>query len=107
MAVSDEDRRILTPEDVAAEGLEDWELVAGVLTARFATGSFARGLALVNGVGEEAERVDHHPDVDLRYPYVDIRLVSHDVGGITQRDLRLARAVSEVARRLEVASERP
>ena len=82
---------------VADEGLNDWRMMVGGLYARFETGSFAAGLDLVNQVGAAAEEADHHPDIDLRYPLVNIKLVSHDVGGITARDVRLARRISELA----------
>jgi 4a-hydroxytetrahydrobiopterin dehydratase len=41
--------------------------------------------------------MNHHPDVDLRYPHVDVRLSSHDAGGITERDVRLARTITDIA----------
>ncbi|MEP9381315.1 4a-hydroxytetrahydrobiopterin dehydratase [Nocardioides sp. KR10-350] len=100
MAITDEDKQVLDPPSIAAELLTDWRLLAGRLCARFATGSFAAGLTMVNQVAEEAEKANHHPDLDLRYPHVDVTLVSHDVGGITQRDIRLARVISEIADRL-------
>jgi 4a-hydroxytetrahydrobiopterin dehydratase len=61
------------------------------------TGDFAAGLTVVNAIGAAAEEMDHHPDVDLRYSHVDVRLSSHDVGGLTDRDVRLARRVSAIA----------
>ena len=57
----------------------------------------------MNQIGEAAEAVQHHPDIDLRYPYVDITLSSHDVGGITSRDVDLARKTSEFAAGLGIA----
>ena len=56
-------------------------------------------------IGAEAERVDHHPDLDLRYAHVDVTLVSHDVGGVTRRDIRLAGTISEIAARLEAPAQ--
>ncbi|WP_370247117.1 4a-hydroxytetrahydrobiopterin dehydratase [Nocardioides sp.] len=101
MAIPESDRVRLTPAEVhaalAAQELHDWELLAGVLHARYATGSFAAGVALVAAVGAAADAADHHPDLDLSYPRVLVRLSSHDVGGITARDLRLARTISELA----------
>lgn len=85
------------PEVLEEEGLSDWTWCDDALHARFATGDFATGLALVNLAGESAEAMDHHPDLDLRYPHVDVRLTSHDAGGVTDRDLRLARIISEHA----------
>ncbi|WP_299039348.1 4a-hydroxytetrahydrobiopterin dehydratase [uncultured Pseudokineococcus sp.] len=87
----------LTVQDVADAGLDDWRLLASGLHARFATGGMPAGLALVSGVVAAAEELDHHPDVDLRPGYVDLALVSHDVGRVTRRDLRLARRVSDLA----------
>ena len=42
--------------------------------------------------------VNHHPDVTLTYPWVGLRLWSHDAAGLTQRDIDLARRISEIAR---------
>ncbi len=82
---------------VEAEGLLDWTKLASALHARFATGDFATGLRLVNAIGAEAEAMNHHPDLDLRYPHLDVKLMSHDAGGVTDRDIRLARRISELA----------
>ncbi|MEV0004567.1 4a-hydroxytetrahydrobiopterin dehydratase [Micromonospora sp. NPDC050980] len=87
----------LTGEQIADAGLDGWTFLLGALHTRIRTPDFATGLALVAAVGAEAERVDHHPDLDLRYTFVDVRLWSHDVGGVTGRDLRLARAVTALA----------
>jgi 4a-hydroxytetrahydrobiopterin dehydratase len=48
--------------------------------------------------------MDHHPDIDLRFTHVNIRLTSHDVGGKTRRDVDLARRISAVARDLGIES---
>lgn len=102
-----DDKQVLSPAEVADEGLDDWRLVDGWLRTRFASGSFAAGLQLVDRIGAAAEAANHHPDIDLRYPYVDVALVSHDVDGITRRDVRLAREVSAIAAELEITAEPP
>ena len=51
----------------------------------------------MDAVGAAAEEADHHPDLTLTYGRVDVRLSSHDVGGVTARDVRLARRISELA----------
>lgn len=91
------DQAMLDGDAVAEEALDDWRYLRGALFARFATGSFASGLDFVVALAVEAEAAQHHPDVDLRYGYVDIKLRSHDVGYVTQRDVRLARAISSIA----------
>lgn len=87
----------LDGRQIAAEKLDGWVYVPAGLQTSIETKDFATGLALVNAIGEVAEQMDHHPDLTLRYPAVDIRLSSHDVGGVTSRDVRLARAISSVA----------
>jgi 4a-hydroxytetrahydrobiopterin dehydratase len=97
--------QILSLRDVEAEGLSDWRLLFSALHARFRTRSFAAGLELVNRIGEEAEAMNHHPDLDLRYPHLNVRLTSHDSGGVTARDIRLARKISEFAASANVAAD--
>lgn len=99
MSVEETDRKIMSGHEVEAELLADWRMLFGTLHARFQTGSFARGVELVRGIGAVADEMDHHPDIDLSYPKVDVRLTSHDVGGVTQRDVRLARTISDLAGR--------
>ncbi|WP_448631608.1 VOC family protein [Cellulomonas soli] len=60
-------------------------------------GDFARGAALVARVADAADRLDHHPDVVLRYGRVVVTTTSHDVGALTSRDVALAAAVSAIA----------
>ncbi|MFF0863997.1 4a-hydroxytetrahydrobiopterin dehydratase [Nonomuraea sp. NPDC003560] len=87
----------LTGAQIAQEGPAGWAYLLGSLHTRLHTGTFAAGLALVDAIGAAAEEMDHHPDLDLRYTHVDVRLSSHDAGGVTERDLRLARAVTTLA----------
>lgn len=104
--VPEEDRVLLEPGQVESAGLEGWRLEGDVLRIRLATGDFVTGVRLIQRIAEEAERADHHPDVDLRYPHVDIVLSSHDVGGVTRRDVRLARVISAIARENDVEAAR-
>jgi 4a-hydroxytetrahydrobiopterin dehydratase len=90
---------------VEAAGLDDWRQLFSALHTRFRTGDFATGLALVNAIGALAEEANHHPDLDLRYPHLDVLLMSHDVFGLTARDVDLARAISVAAAELGVAAD--
>jgi 4a-hydroxytetrahydrobiopterin dehydratase len=92
-----DDRTLLWGADLEGEHLDDWRILYSTLHARFETGDFATGLRLVAAIGEAAGAADHHPDVDLSYGRVDVRTRSHDVGGVTARDVRLARRISDVA----------
>lgn len=87
----------LTGQQIADAGLDGWANLAGVLHTRIRTADFASALAIVNAIGAAAEESNHHPDLDLRWGRVDVRLSSHDVGGLTERDLRLAGRVDAIA----------
>lgn len=95
----------LTSQQILDAGLTDWRMLATALHARFRTTTFTAGLRFVTAVTELAEEADHHPDVTLSYPHVDLALVSHDVGRVTRRDLDLARRISDVAREQGIAAE--
>ncbi len=96
----------LTSDQIEAARLTEWRLGDGALHARYRTGDFATGLRLVNRIGEAAEAANHHPDLDLRYPHLDVHLHSHDAGGVTTRDLTLARTISDIAAALGIDAER-
>ena len=98
-------RDIVSFADVEASGLDDWRQLFEALRTRFLTGDFATGLRLVTRIGELAEEANHHPDVDLRYPHVNVSLCSHDVFGVTSRDLELARRISDAAVELGVRAD--
>jgi 4a-hydroxytetrahydrobiopterin dehydratase len=95
----------LTTTEILDAGLDDWRKLAQALHARFRTGDFVTGLAFVTAVTEAAEAADHHPDVTLTYPFVDLALISHDVGELTRRDLDLARRISDIAHEQGISAE--
>ena len=96
------DSQMLSFAEVEAAALADWRQLFEALHTRFKTGDFATGLALTSRIGELAEAANHHPDVDLRYPHVNVTLCSHDVFGVTSRDVDLARQISAAAADLGV-----
>lgn len=88
-----------------ATGIEDWRVLFSGVCAHFRTGSFATGVALVDAIGTLANEANHHPDVDLRYAGVTVRLRTHEVEGLSERDVELARRISAVARELGVPAD--
>lgn len=88
-----------------ADGVEDWRVVAHGACAHFRTGTFARGVRLVDAIGELADVSNHHPDVDVRYAGVTVRLFSHDISGLSERDVALARQISAAARELGIPAD--
>ena len=100
-----EPREKLSATQVREAGLADWRQIVGRIKARFRTGDFRTGLALVNKIGAAAEAANHHPDIQLTYGDVTVTLSSHDVRGITSRDLDLARQISSDAAELGIDSD--
>ena len=74
----------------------DWQIESGELVRTFLFKDFRASLAFVNRVGEAAESAGHHPDIDIRYNKVRLALVTHDAGGITQKDFDLAGAADKL-----------
>jgi 4a-hydroxytetrahydrobiopterin dehydratase len=96
----------ITPQQFhEAVGVEDWRVLFEGACAHFRTGSFAAGVALVDAIGRLADVANHHPDVDLRYGGVTVRLMTHEVEGLSERDVALAQKISEAARELDVAAD--
>jgi 4a-hydroxytetrahydrobiopterin dehydratase len=79
------------------ESPEGWNEVEGALEREFRFEDFAEALAFVNRVGELAERENHHPDIDIRWNTVKLRLRTHSAEAITERDHSLAAATNAVA----------
>lgn len=74
----------------------DWQTQSGELVRTFLFKDFRASLAFVNKVGDLAENAGHHPDIDIRYNKVRLALVTHDAGGITQKDFDLAGAADKL-----------
>jgi len=67
-----------------------WNLEAGELVRTFEFADFVKAMSFVNQVAEAAEAAQHHPDIDIRYNKVRLGLVTHDAGGLTEKDFDLA-----------------
>ena len=80
----------------ALKTLSAWERAGAeiVRTVRFP--DFMTGIAAINRIAEVAEAADHHPDIDIRYRNVRFALSTHDEGGLTDKDVRLARQINEI-----------
>jgi 4a-hydroxytetrahydrobiopterin dehydratase len=70
-----------------------WSLEGGELVRLCSFENFIGAMQFVNGVAELAEGAGHHPDIDIRYNKVRLALISHDAGGLTQRDFDLAAGI--------------
>jgi 4a-hydroxytetrahydrobiopterin dehydratase len=100
MKMSETRPQKLTDEILAREvsGLPEWQLEGSgpdrLLAREFRFADFVAAMVFVNRLAEEAESAGHHPDIDIRYNRVRVALVTHDAGGITQKDVALARIAS-------------
>jgi 4a-hydroxytetrahydrobiopterin dehydratase len=95
----------LSGDQISEMNLPDWRSIHEALETRFHTGDFARGLKLVTDIGRVAEELNHHPDLDLRYSHLNVRLMSHDVWAKTARDVELARRISALAAAMGVTAD--
>lgn len=77
---------------------DGWALIDGKLHREFTFDDFAAAFAFMTRVADLAEEADHHPDWSNSWNRVTIDLVSHDAGGVTGRDVRLAERISGVVR---------
>ena len=89
----------LPDEDVAREllALPGWSRDGHEIVRTFDRRDFDGSIAFVNRIAAAANEADHHPDLNVRWNAVTVRLSSHDAAGLTQRDFRLARAIDRLA----------
>ena len=89
---------VLTDEqvDAALPGLSGWERSDGALRRSVEFPAFLDGIDAVRRVGEQAEEKNHHPDIDIRWRTVTFALVTHSEGGITEKDVEMARDIDAI-----------
>jgi 4a-hydroxytetrahydrobiopterin dehydratase len=82
--------------DAALPDLGGWERSNGALRRSVKFGEFLAGIDAVRRVAEHAEQKDHHPDIDIRWRTVTFALVTHSAGGITDKDVEMARDINAI-----------
>src|SRR5262249_4579909 len=89
---------VLTDEqvDAALPDLNGWERKDGARRRSIKFPAFLDGIDAVRRVGERAEEKDHHPDIDIRWRTVTFALVTHSAGGITEKDVEMAREIDGI-----------
>ena len=90
--------RVLTDEEVAAAlaGLPEWSGDHNGIRRSVKAATVPAGITLVARVAEAAEAADHHPDIDIRWRTITFTLVTHSAGGVTGKDVAMARTVDEI-----------
>lgn len=84
--------------EILSQLSSNWKLSENndLLSRRFEFNNFSEALVLVNKIGELAENQQHHPDINLGWGYVEIYLSTHDIGGISDKDITLAQAIDKL-----------
>ena len=77
--------------------LPGWARLGDALVKQYKFPDFTHSLQFVNRVGEAAESINHHPDIDIRYNKVILMLTTHDSDGVTINDVELAASADDSA----------
>ena len=84
---------------VELEKLGNWQLRGNIISRRFLFEDFSQALRFVNRVAKFAEAANHHPDITIyNYNRVKLALTTHDEGGLTARDFKLAAKINKIAK---------
>jgi 4a-hydroxytetrahydrobiopterin dehydratase len=81
----------------ALEALPEWRREGDEIVRVYELPTFPAAIAFVVKIADLAEAANHHPDLDIRYTKVRVALTSHDTGGLTKRDVNLAKQIDGVA----------
>lgn len=91
--------KLLTEEQVRAAlaDLRGWTLKGNEIRKTFTFETFPLALEFVNEVADEAEKANHHPDIDIRWNKVTLSLSTHSDGGLTEKDTAMAKVIEGIA----------
>ncbi|MEX0598303.1 MAG: 4a-hydroxytetrahydrobiopterin dehydratase [Candidatus Paceibacterota bacterium] len=89
---------IINPNEILSKLNSNWQLSENndLLSRRFELNNFVEALDIVNKIGDLAEQQQHHPDINLGWGYVEVYLSTHDIGGISDKDIILAQKIDKL-----------
>ena len=92
--------RLLSDDEVTTQlrELSGWQREGEAIVATVEAPDFPAAIRIVDAVADEAEQMNHHPDIDIRWRTTRWLLTTHDAGGLTQLDIELAHRISAAAR---------
>ena len=93
--------RVLTPSEVVArieKELKDWKYSDGYIVREYHTKNWKETVLLANAIAYIAEVHYHHPDLELSFRRLKVKIKTHEVDGITEKDFQLARAIEDLTR---------
>lgn len=79
-----------------ARELPDWTVADGEICRVYALGDWKTVMDAVRAIDPLAEAADHHPDLLVGYGRLEVRLTTHDAGGVTEKDFQLAAQIERV-----------
>lgn len=86
-----------TEIDAALQNLPGWARTGNTIERVFQFDDFVQAMEFVNKIADAAQAANHHPDILINYNKVTLTLISHDSGGVTQRDVRMAGTINKTA----------
>jgi len=78
------------------QAVPNWSKRTQSILRTFKFEGFSKGIDFVNQIAKKAQKMNHHPDIDIRFDQVTLTLITHDEGGITEKDFSLAKQCDEV-----------
>ena len=93
------ERHLLAAEELELflRDLPGWSVAEDLLTRTYQFADFVRAFTFMSAVPMHCERLNHHPEWSNVYGRVEVRLTTHDLGGVTSLDTALARIMEELA----------
>jgi len=82
--------------DQKLRNLNGWNQVEGRISKKYVFDNFPTAVLFVNKLVDPAEEMNHHPDIQINYNRVTVTLVTHDAGGLTDKDFILAKRINEL-----------
>ncbi len=89
---------LIAPDEMNAylKKVPEWELEGDSITRSVEFDEYMEGIDFVNDVAEIAEEAQHHPEIDIRWGRVNLKLTTHDQGGLTSLDFELAQRIDNL-----------
>ena len=86
---------LLSDDEIDRQTPDGWERDGDEIVRVYEFDDYLKGVQFATQVGEVAEEEFHHPEIRIRYDEVEVRLTSHEEGGITEQDVRMAKLFDE------------
>jgi 4a-hydroxytetrahydrobiopterin dehydratase len=87
----------------AVQGLDGWDGDASGLRRAVELADFHEAIRVVDRIAEEAEQMNHHPDIDIRWRKLHLACATHSAGGVTDADIDMARRINAIVEQASLA----